>query len=499
MALLNDADFDPATFAPTPGMLAQIIKTLRPSGKPPEGWAPGLDPPMDVPPPPGGTGPTHMATPDPGGGGAIMPVPMPPPDQAALPPNSTPATDIPAALKGKVPESSLLGRIGEMLGNNSNTLLALGAGMAGAQNIGQGMRHAFALAGPAQQIDRQNQQQNQTVEALVKRGIPKDVALAAANNPAIMQQLIGQVFGPKALQHVTIKDRNGNEIPLAFNPSTGQYTKGETGAFGGGSGDPNLTGEAYLKTLDPLTRNEVKAFAEGRAPVTARNLQQMLPLVTQYDPNFQAADYPVKLATRKNYTSGKQFQEVQAINTVAGHLDNLSKSADELNNTRFPWWNQVANAAAQATGDPRVDKFNTDKQAVTNELSKAYRGGHVTEGDVKEWQQNISAAKSPQQLKAVIGEFNDLLMSKRQALEDGYKSSMGPAPLPDEFSSVSKHAKEVFDRVGGWAHGEKPAAPAQAAAPASAAAPPAISEGATATGPNGVKVKLVGNKWVPVQ
>jgi len=289
---------------------------------------------------------------------------------------------------------------------------------------------------------------------------------------------------PKQLAPVvTGTDVLGHPSRGTFNPATGEYRDvqgrpiGQSGAAPGQAGG-ELHGEEFLKTQDPGIRDDIKAMAEGRLPSAGFGAQKnLLPLVAQYDPNFDATQYPTMLATRKNYTSGRQFQEVQAINTVAGHLGNIMRSADDLDNSRFPWWNSVANSALQATGDPRVDKFNTDKQAVTNEMSKAYRGGHVTEGDVREWQSNISAAKSPEQLKAVIGEFNDLLMSKRQALEDGYRSSMGAAPLPKEFTAESASARKAFDAVAAWSHGIKPGSAsgqASTSAQSAAAAPTPI-------------------------
>ena len=72
MPMLNDADFDPASFAPTPGMLAQMFATPMQGGAAPAGWAPGMAPPVDVPPPPGGIPPGPMSS---GDGGALMPVP----------------------------------------------------------------------------------------------------------------------------------------------------------------------------------------------------------------------------------------------------------------------------------------------------------------------------------------------------------------------------------------------------------------------------------------
>lgn len=497
MPMLDDAMFDPATFA-RPGMLEQLFAR---GGAAPPGWAPGMAPPMDVPPPP--MPPPPMSS---GDGGAFMPVPrMPQPDPAALPANSTPATDIP---RGNVPETSMLGRIGgkidDFLQNNRSTLMALGAGMAGSQSLGQGLSRGMHLALPAQQADLAQQKQNQTVKWLVeKKGVSPQEAEAIVNNPELLKQILPQLMGAKQLQHVIIKDRLGNETPMAFNPSTGQYVKADVGTgISGAAGDPNLTGEAYLKTLDPLTRNEVKAFAEGRAPVTARNLQSMLPLVTQYDPGFDASQYPVRLATRKSYTSGKDFQESQALNTVSGHLSNLKDSAEKLEPSDSHLINSARNWFTDTfTQSPRLAKFRTDLVTASNELAKAYHGGHVSDASYAAFQKGINDAQSLPEMKAVIGELADLLHSKIEAKESGYRSSMGPTPLPEEYRATNQHAREAFSKIGDWAK-SVPAAASTApatAAPAASQAPQQPQEGATATGPNGVRVILKGNRWVPVQ
>jgi hypothetical protein len=183
MPMLDDAMFDPATFAPTPGMLAQMFGTPMQGGSPPPGWAPGMAPPMDVPLPPGGLPSGPMSN---GDGGALMPVPAMPssaqPDPAALPPNSTPATNIPSAASVDVPPTSALGRIGgsvldllkknpvrDFLNDNRSTLMALGAGMAGSQSLGQGLNRGMTLAIPAQQADLAQQKQNQTAKWLVEK------------------------------------------------------------------------------------------------------------------------------------------------------------------------------------------------------------------------------------------------------------------------------------------------------------------------------------------
>lgn len=413
-------------------------------------------------------------------------------EDTALPENSSLTTTIPAfpaasigtgssSTTPAVPQTSILGRIGDTINAHPLTLMALGAGIAGSQNFGQGIHRGLTAAVPAMQADTKQAGINQTKNALIKRGIPEDVALAASQNPAILQQILPQIFGAKQRKFTQIgEDMLGNKkfgfvdevTNKVYGMDGNEMTSPSAGSTvpTGPDGQP-LSGQnllTHLEKNDPLTAAGVKGMLEGKENPQSRNLQKLAPVASLVDPSFDASQYPVRLATRKNYTSGKQFQELQAINTVAGHLGNLAKSADALENSSFPILNQARNLYRQNTGDPRVDKFNTDKQAVSNELSKAYRGGHVTEGDVREWQSNINAAKAPPQLKSVIGEFNDLLMSKRQALEDGYRSSMGKAPLPSEFTSVSDHSREVFNRVAAWSQGAKE----PAAGPTPAAAPP---------------------------
>jgi hypothetical protein len=70
-------------------------------------------------------------------------------------------------------------------------LLALGAGLAGAQNLGQGLSRGFAMAGPAQQQDIQQQRINASYQAIKSRllsaGMSPDdahqTAMAATGNP----------------------------------------------------------------------------------------------------------------------------------------------------------------------------------------------------------------------------------------------------------------------------------------------------------------------------
>jgi hypothetical protein len=204
------------------------------------------------------------------------------------------------------------------------------------------------------------------------------------------------------------------------------------------------------------------------------------------DPGVDATSYGARAAQRKNYMGGgKQYQELQAIGTVAGHLQNLMQSADALNNFQnLGPLNAIANNVKvgyeNLSQDPRIAKFETDRNAVTRELTKAYQGGHITDSSVAEWQKSINSAQTPEQLHTVIGELNNLLMSKRQTLEEGYRQTMGPnAPLPGDFSSVNERTRSIFDNVNNWANGGpmKIVKEGQGSAPTSSVTPGMTSTG----------------------
>lgn len=312
----------------------------------------------------------------------------------------------------------------------------------------------------------------------------------------------GEQYGGSALQKTGTDPMTGQDTFAWVNPQNqtikptaiGDGTQAQGPSLGAFSDavKAGVQGQALYEYLPPSMKSTVKSMIEGRmSPPTGAALRspQTMALINaanSIDPNFDAANWGVRSSLAKNYLAGgKQFQEMQAIGTVAGHLENLAKSADALGNTDYPMVNGVVNWVRQNTGDPRIARFGTDVQAVSNELSKAYRGGHVTEGDVKEWNSKINAASSPAQLKAVIGEFNDLLRSKREMIETGYKQGMGGVPLPSEFSSESEKSRKTFDNVAKWSGGETQSPQAQSAP--------------TATGPNGQKIILRNGQWVPLK
>jgi hypothetical protein len=161
----------------------------------------------------------------------------------------------------------------------------------------------------------------------------------------------------------------------------------------GGTNAGTVSGDALLQSLPKPIADQVRALAEGRMnfpggfALKSPYWQNMISLVSQYDPSFDAVNYGARSKTRNDFTAGKSAQQANALNTVIGHLGQLSDAADSLKNTSFPYYNTAANFLAKQTGDPRINQFNITRKAVVDELTRVYRGTGGSEKDIETWTQ----------------------------------------------------------------------------------------------------------------
>lgn len=270
---------------------------------------------------------------------------------------------------------------------------------------------------------------------------------------------------------------------------------GGSGAGANGTGQP-LSGDAFLKNLNPAMANMVQGIVQGRIPYPAGMAlrtpmgQQLAAAVNAYDPTFDSINAGNRAKVLQGFSvGGKEATALNALNTVAGHLKILADSGNALNNfSGFPgatYANQAVNAVESASGDPRLKTFMAARDAVSNELAKAYRGGVVSDSERKSWDDALSSASSPEQFKAVFGTLSDLLQSKIGALQQQYTQGMGPYARPIQF--ITPGAQATFDQLGAGSPQAGNAQSAQAGG---------ISEGATATNQQtGQKITYRNGQW----
>lgn len=194
---------------------------------------------------------------------------------------------------------------------------------------------------------------------------------------------------------------------------------------------PGQRDEAALSTINPSLASTVRALDEGRLQIPSSFAlrspywQGVLGILSRYDPTFDAVNYNARAQTRRDFTSGKAAQQVNALNTAIGHLAQLSTAADALGNTSLTPYNTLKNWLSQKSGDPKLTNFQAVVKPVADELTRVWRGTGGSEADIQNRLDALSASNSPEQLHGAIRQLGELMQSKIGALQNQYQQGMG--------------------------------------------------------------------------
>jgi hypothetical protein len=498
----DDSMFDPAAFGSTPGMLAQMLA------------AGGLGAPQRS---SGFPEPPQMSS---GDGGSMMPLPQPPvpglpapvdvasqPFSPSLPTAGPQGTSSGSDLTGSVqsggssapsvPPSSLLGRIRELIErgdtwreNNRSTLMALGAGMAGAPSLGAGLGRGMQLALNAQQTDLANQKQNQTVKWLVEqKGVPVQEAQALVNNPEMLKQVLPRLMGARQLKWTqTGEDMLGNKQYGFVDEASGKRyddsgreitpTPGGGGVTGAGSGllapgvtsiDRSLTGQAYLRQFSPEVQGAVNAYIEGRAMPTG-------------NPRKGWTQFIKETAQRVGEETGRPvddnlFNERRKMRTDIGasspnsmggiisngksafeHLANLSDKYTALGNYNGPNMpgGGMAGEAANYVGNTvlstpqardKIKQANDNALKYGQEATKFYAGSGGGEAERMSALHNISPESSSSlQQAGFLQTEKELMLGRLTQKEAQIRDTLGQAYL-DQHPVVTPELQKTLAKI----------------------------------------------------
>jgi hypothetical protein len=239
------------------------------------------------------------------------------------------------------------------------------------------------------------------------------------------------------------------------------------------------TGDDFLKTLDPATATQVRSIAEGKQAfpggfaLKTPYWQKMVEMVSQYDPTFDAVNYNSRNQTRKDFTSGKAAQNITSFNTAIGHLDSLARSVEALDNTDYPMYNRARQFIGEQGGDTKMQtslaNFNTNKNAVIEELTRAFKGAGGSLTEVQMWEHQIDAAKSKPALRAVVKQAVDLLESRIDSMMTQYQKGMGTTATT--LPGLTPKAQATIERLKNIDAPQKVQGSLNDAAPASAGGP----------------------------
>jgi hypothetical protein len=197
---------------------------------------------------------------------------------------------------------------------------------------------------------------------------------------------------------------------------------------------------AYKKAYDQYVKQNKVDPGVQRMEILTNS--RMLPTVeeggrTVYTPARQAAGkespqsipFQTEKSVTKAFTSGPESKTLNAFNTAHEHLQQFGQAADALQNGNIQVVNQIANNYSAATGNPAPTNFNAIRAAVAGEISKTFKGtGAATDDEIRQINDTINRAQSPQQLKGAIQTYTRLMESKRHALETQYQQGLQGKP-----------------------------------------------------------------------
>lgn len=298
----------------------------------------------------------------------------------------------------------------------------------------------------------QTEAKNQTDEIQTQTSTALNALIQSADFTYKQKQdAITNALAQSTLDEKTADDAQKNLIA--------EYTAGMTGD-GNGSGNslptvdvtadgtPNSAQQtAFLSQFSPQVASLIKGIANYTISPTSLSTSkkqamggmtqaQIVALASQYNPSYDEKQYATRAATLKQFTSGTYSQNVNALNTAIGHLNDLVGNAAKLNNTSITPLNYVKNLTETTLGSGNVVGAETNINAAVGELATAFKKSGATDTEIKNLG-TISANSSPAQIKAFISTASTLLGSRLDALNQTYQSSMGSAPAGGTFLSTS--------------------------------------------------------------
>lgn len=178
--------------------------------------------------------------------------------------------------------------------------------------------------------------------------------------------------------------------------------------------------------------------------------QNLIEMASKYNPNLDMSQYQVRQKARTSFTTGSDSQNLAALNTAVEHLGNLSQDVQSLGN--FGGMARPLNApvnalertfdvgkAATATG-----AYNTDANAVADEMKKVFGGTGGSEADAMRWRSGLSADDAPDQQMTNIRAGVGLLGSRLDVLQKKYEQAMGE---PLNFAMLNPKAAAILQKI----------------------------------------------------
>lgn len=207
--------------------------------------------------------------------------------------------------------------------------------------------------------------------------------------------------------------------------------------------------------LSPSAENIAQLIYHGQmAPPTGRAasspqarivMSRVREIGEENNAPYDAKLYKTRQAAIQAFNTGKQGDIVRSMNVGVQHLDLLDNLITSLANGDVHLINKARQHWKRATGYPAPTNFDTAKQIVADEITKAVIGGQTAEADRAELAHNLDRANSPAQLKQVVETLEGLMHGQLSGLRQQYIQSTGKTSQ-DFNKKLSPKTIEVLNR-----------------------------------------------------
>jgi hypothetical protein len=167
---------------------------------------------------------------------------------------------------------------------------------------------------------------------------------------------------------------------------------------------------------------------------------------TFINPQYQEGDFKANANLQRELESTRQGTaggSLLAAGTASNHLALLADQADKLANMDEPVINSIANALGVAVGKSPAVTFRAIAQQVNSEVAKVVAGGQPHEAELKQFEENLNNAQSPEQIKNVIKAYIGLMNGRIGEIDDRSMQYMGR-----HVKGISPTTTDVFNKNG---------------------------------------------------
>lgn len=224
-----------------------------------------------------------------------------------------------------------------------------------------------------------------------------------------------------------------------------------------------LVGDDLIKALPPSIGNQVKAIAEGRQAAPSSFAmksgygQQLMALVSQYDPSFDITNPAKRLQTAKSFApGGKDRQNINSIETAINTLAKLQDASDKLGgvNDLGPATglaNSARTAYLGASNDTDLKTYETLAKTAADETTKAVVGGQGGGvGDRAKREEAFHSGQSPAARSAAIQASINELSARLDPVAASYTEGLGK-PVSSGIALMTPKAQKAYAKIMGTA------------------------------------------------